>query len=450
MTFGGRNNSVPFEQLHLTGKQQQACQDLTCQLLDRTLRSYAERNEGVDGLLNAPRHHADHDRSRWKQLKTQGNASLYAERTDGPWRDFHSPFGNCSLLAVGTIHDTLDEIMFGLETPDFAAIQLRSETLFKHPVEGAVLAQLAGPTEADPFQFMGITWLEGQRSWPLNLVTQRRDFVVVSATGVMLHTNGDLIGYEVVQSIDLPQCPRLSKPTVRGKVMYGVIYTQRDDGDVDVFVQMHIETRSHLYDKLVISQVWESVLRFWNAPSLSEAKKLQWCLKQKNVLPWQQEATSDIKSGEDNCIKSKHCENCPSKRSPTTRRRSTHLSDHNTCALCMVQICSSCRVKRTIKEPDESGNLDLHIAVCRVCMLFVQHQEPADIALDNQKQREAHRINETKTEKKNHSAVGSGWALPMISPGRYPSISVSDLLNDQRIVGPWCRPSAKSIGNHAT
>ncbi|KAI9994809.1 hypothetical protein PInf_011644 [Phytophthora infestans] len=209
--------------------------------------------------------------------------------------------------------------MFGLETPDFAAIQLRSETLFKHPVEGAVLAQLAGPTEADPFQFMGITWLEGQRSWPLNLVTQRRDFVVVSATGVMLHTNGDLIGYEVVQSIDLPQCPRLSKPTVRGKVMYGVIYTQRDDGDVDV-------------------------------------------------------------------------------------------------------------VKRTIKEPDESGNLDLHIAVCRVCMLFVQHQEPADIALDNQKQREAHRINETKTEKKNHSAVGSGWALPMISPGRYPSISVSDLL----------------------
>ncbi|ETO67511.1 hypothetical protein F444_15590 [Phytophthora nicotianae P1976] len=425
MTFGDRSRSSPFEPLHLTKTQLQQCQDLTCQLLDRTLRSYDERNECVDSHLSAPRHHADLDRNRWKQLKTQANVSLYAERSDSPWRDFHSPGSNSSLLAVGTIHDTLNEVMFGLETPDFAAIQLRAETLFKHPVDGAVLAQFAGPTETDPFQFMGITWMTGQRSWPLNLVTQPRDFILASATGVMLHTNGDLIGYEVVHSIDLPQCPPLPKPTVRGKIMYGVIYTQRDDGDVDVFVQMHVETRSPLHDKLVVAEVWESVLGFWNAPSLSEAKKLQWCLNQKNALSWKSEVTLDDDSSG---IKARHCENCPNKRSSTTRRRSTHLSDHNTCALCMVQICSSCRVKRTLKEPDENGNLDLHIAVCRVCMLFVQHQEPTEIALDNQKQREARQNTESKSEKKKHSAFGGEWGLPMFSPGRYPSISVSDLL----------------------
>ncbi|KAG2800538.1 hypothetical protein PC118_g6956 [Phytophthora cactorum] len=421
MLSAGRSRSATFEPLHLTEKQQQECQDLTFQLLDRTLRSY---DACLDSHSGTPRHHADLDRSRWKQLKTQANASLYAERTDGPWRDFHSPRGNCTLLAVGTIHDTLDEVMFGLETPDFAAIQLRSETLFKHRLDGAVLAQLAGPTETDPFQFMGITRMVGQRNWPLNLVAHPRDFIVVSATGVMMHTNGELIGYEVVQSIDLPQCPPLPKPTVRGELMYGVIYRQREDGDVDVFVQMHMETRCHLYDKLVIAEIWESALGFWNAPSLAEAKKLQWCLHQKSVLPWQSQETS----GEDNCIKSKHCENCPSKRSSTSRRRSTHLSDHSTCAICRVQICSSCRVKRTLKETDENGNLDLHIAVCRVCMLLVQHQEPAEIALDNQKQREAHQNNGSKREKKTRSAFLSGWGVPTFSPGRYPSISVSDLL----------------------
>ncbi|KAG6950027.1 hypothetical protein JG687_00014485 [Phytophthora cactorum] len=224
--------------------------------------------------------------------------------------------------------------MFGLETPDFAAIQLRSETLFKHRLDGAVLAQLAGPTETDPFQFMGITRMVGQRNWPLNLVAHPRDFIVVSATGVMMHTNGELIGYEVVQSIDLPQCPPLPKPTVRGELMYGVIYRQREDGDVDVFVQMHMETRCHLYDKLVIAEIWESALGFWNAPSLAEAKKLQWCLHQKSVLPWQS-----------------------------------------------------------------------------------QHQEPAEIALDNQKQREAHQNNGSKREKKTRSAFLSGMVNSLSDVG---------------------------------
>ncbi|KAF1780639.1 hypothetical protein GQ600_27018 [Phytophthora cactorum] len=317
MTFGSRSRSAPFEPLHLTEKQQQECQDLTFQLLDRTLRSY---DACLDSHSGTPRHHADLDRSRWKQLKTQANASLYAERTGGPWRDFHSPRGNCTLLAVGTIHDTLDEVMFGLETPDFAAIQLRSETLFKHRLDGAVLAQLAGPTETDPFQFMGIT-----------------------------------------------------RMTTR-------------DGDVDVFVQMHMETRCHLYNKLVIAEIWESALGFWNAPSLAEAKKLQWCLHQKSVLPWQ----SQVTSGEDNCIKSNHCKNCPSKE---VRPRGVVVPTSATTA--RVQFACT---------------------------------EPAEIALDNQKQREAHQNNGSKREKKTRSAFGSGWGVPTFSPGRYPSISVSDLL----------------------
>ncbi|KAG7381603.1 hypothetical protein PHYPSEUDO_005807 [Phytophthora pseudosyringae] len=437
MRFSGPSKSAPFAPLHLTKKQQQECQDLTLQLLDRTLRGYDERSECVDSSdAGAPRHHSNLDRSRWKQLKTQTNASLYAEKANSPWRDLNLPGGSwenpCALVAVGTIDDSLDEVMFGLETPDFPTVQLRSETLLNHPLEGAVLAQLAGPTEANPFQFMGVTWMAGERRWPFKLVAHRRDFVVVSATGVMTRTNGELVGYEVLQSIDLPQCPPLAKPTVRGKLLYGAIYRQRDDGDVDVFVQMYIEAHCHLFDRLVVADIWESALGFWNAPSLSEAKKLQWCMDNKSVLRWQPTATSVEDSG---IIKAKHCENCPGKRrSSTSRRRSTHLSDHGTCALCAAQICSSCRVKRTLKIPDENGAklLDLRIAVCRVCMMFVQHQEPAEIALDNQTQREAQLKNSKRKGAEKSPAFGGVRGLAMFSRlgtnQRYPSISVSDLV----------------------
>ncbi|RLN47750.1 hypothetical protein BBJ29_002027 [Phytophthora kernoviae] len=130
--------------------------------------------------------------------------------------------------------------MFGLETPDFTATQLRSETLAKQPLDGAVLAQFAGPTQADPFQFMGVTWMVGEQSWPLCLIVNPRDFVFASATGIINRVHGERIGYEVVQSIDLPQCLPLPNPMVRGKLMYGSIYKQRDDGTVDAYIQMFL------------------------------------------------------------------------------------------------------------------------------------------------------------------------------------------------------------------
>ncbi|OWZ21205.1 hypothetical protein PHMEG_0004277 [Phytophthora megakarya] len=345
------------------------------------------------------------------------------------YRDLNLPGGKWNnpsvLLAVGTIDNTLDEVMFGLETPDFQTMQVRAETLVKHPINGDILTQLAGPTEIDPFQFMGVTWFVGQPTWPFKLVAHARDFVVVSATGVMRHTTGELIGYEMVQSIHLPECPPLPKSVVRGKIMYGAIYRQREEGDVDVFIHIYVETHCRLFDKLVVAEIWDSVVGFWNAPSLSEAKKLQWCMDNKSVL-LQHKILSD------NIEKFKHYENCPSKRSSSSRRRSTHLSDHGTCALCMVQICSSCRVKRTLKVPDEHSKLlDLHVAVCRKCILVVQDQDPAEIAIDNQRKREAQQ--HTKREDtRRRMTFPSMWGFSLLSTlgtnKRYPSISVSDLV----------------------
>ncbi|KAG6945592.1 hypothetical protein JG688_00016481 [Phytophthora aleatoria] len=220
LTLDGQRE-VPFAPLNLTLDQQQHCQDLSFRLLDRTLRSYDERDASRDAITGSPRHHANLDSTRWKQLRTQTNASLLSE-------------------PVGAIESNLSEVMFGLETPDFLAMQVRSETLGKQPLDGAVLAQLAGPTETDPLQFMGITWMVGEQSWPLNMVVRPRDFIIVTATGVVSRPNGERIGYEVVQSIDLPQCPELPKPMLRGKLMYGAIYRQFEKGAVDVYIQMYV------------------------------------------------------------------------------------------------------------------------------------------------------------------------------------------------------------------
>ncbi|KAG3092837.1 hypothetical protein PI124_g11538 [Phytophthora idaei] len=452
LTLDGQRE-VPFNPLNLTLDQQQHCQDLSYQLLDRTLRSYDERDASRDAITGSPRHHANLDSTRWKQLRTQTNASLYSERTRATCtpRDLHLPGDNwdnpCVLLAVGSIESNLSEVMFGLETPDFLAMQVRSETLGKQPLDGAVLAQLAGPTETDPFQFMGITWMVGEQSWPLNMVVRPRDFIIVTATGVVSRPNGERIGYEVVQSIDLPQCPELPKPMLRGKLMYGAIYRQIEKGAVDVYIQMYVEPQGRLMDKLVIAAMWESTLGFWNAPQLSETKKLQWCIESKSVK--RREQASALAHSD--TVESSACENCLKKRSMLSRRRSTHLNDDNICALCATPLCSSCRVRKTLKLPgeDRAKLLDVEVAVCQACILFAQKQCPATIATHNQKQRQA--VSERSRSASWRLTQESMWDQPTFSPLgsaiRYPSISMSDLVklinpeSMQPAGYPWDRTS---------
>ncbi|KAE9092506.1 hypothetical protein PF005_g17909 [Phytophthora fragariae] len=244
----------------------------------------------------------------------------------------------------------------------------------------------------------------------------------------MTHTDGELIGYEVAQSIDLPQCPALPKPMVRGELMYAAIYKQREDGMADAFIQMDVKSQCFMLNKLAVSGLWDSVLGFWNTARLSEVKKLQWCLNNKFMAPEQQRSTDD-----DRPLESNHCKNCSTKRNPNSRRRSTHLSDHNTCALCTAQICADCRVKRTLKVPGEEGVrlLDLHVVVCRACLSFVQEQDPAEIAWDNHMQREACNQSNSIGNKSRFSFItltGFSVRSPLTTNRRYPSISVSDLI----------------------
>ncbi|KAJ8525436.1 hypothetical protein ON010_g15678 [Phytophthora cinnamomi] len=89
---------TPFQTLRLSAEERQHCQDRSFQLLDRTLRSYDERDgQGDDSRRATPLHHSNLENTRWKLLKTQADASLYTARHNctlddhnllgGGWKD---------------------------------------------------------------------------------------------------------------------------------------------------------------------------------------------------------------------------------------------------------------------------------------------------------------------------------------------------------------------------
>ncbi|KAG7383963.1 hypothetical protein PHYBOEH_009717 [Phytophthora boehmeriae] len=231
---------VPFRDVELTLEEEQQCHDRAFQLLDRTLRSYDERDGQGEGRPTTPRHHSDLDNTQWKLLKTQDDASMYIERNNKAQLDLNLLGGGWEnpvvLLTAGTIRGDLDEIMLGMETPDFASLKTRSEIFTNQAVDGAVLSKLASSTEDDPFRYMAVHWQMFEHHWPLNKMVNPRDFVSIASIGTMTRTNGERIGYEVVLPASLSRYPALPKPFVRGQIMYTVIFKQLEPGIVDVYL----------------------------------------------------------------------------------------------------------------------------------------------------------------------------------------------------------------------
>ncbi|OWZ21203.1 hypothetical protein PHMEG_0004273 [Phytophthora megakarya] len=270
---------------------------------------------------------------------------------------------------VGTIRGELDDVMLGVETPIVASLRDRKEVLAMQPVDCAVLAELSGPTEADPFEYTGIQWMAFRHGWPLKAVSSPRDFVTLTSKGTMTRGNSDRIGYQVVQPAKLPQCPPLPG-SLRTNLMYAAIFKQQEPGIVDVFVQTYIETQSALLNKVVVSATWKSTMDLWKAPQLAEMKKMQWCLAnckaQRRQL--QRQASPSAKNV---------CKECLEIR----KMRGSDMEDKTACVLCVSPTCSKCRVEKTLEAIDERKlKLTNHsVLVCKACMVFVQHMRPVDI-----------------------------------------------------------------------
>eukprot|EP00644_Phytophthora_capsici_P003135 jgi/Phyca11/561559/estExt2_Genewise1.C_PHYCAscaffold_70398 len=291
---------------------------------------------------------------------------------------------------------SLDDVMLGLTTQSFGDMQLRAASMASHDVNGAMLAKLSGPTEEDPFQCISVSWIVGEQKWPLSMVVRPRDFVNLSAFGIITRPNGDRIGYELVQPAQLPQCPELPGHIKRGKMMYGALYREQD-GSVDVYIQVHVETMGAIVNSIVMNAMWAAALGFWKAPRLSEEKKLEWCI-----------ISSMMKRTEQKPV-----------------RYGLPCANH-TCAVCGSLLCSTCRIKRSFKVL--TGNRkgpptrSVHVVVCPPCLTLAREQKAADVAWQQHQKRT---LQATDSADSNRTTWGllDDALTPSWSPGRFFSIS---------------------------
>lgn len=288
------------------------------------------------------------------------------------------------LLAVGSLRGSLDDVMYGLASPDASAMRLRTSYLDDEIVDGAVLLEMQGPSPAEPFRFLGIKWLVKENRGAVKRFVRPRDFVILEYCSVMLRPSGDRVGFHLMHSVEIPTCRELpDRGLLRAKLSSCYLYRELPNGFVDVYMTATVEPRGKVLEAMAIRSAASALTSCWKAVQCAHNKKLAWLLQNDgnaSLVP----ASTDVNmfggarkdTFEDTSVagsKKRGCGVC--------QRAFGAFSKSFTCQLCYEPMCARCRVHKTLNSQTLNTTITkTGMVFCKKCIATVGGESAAEIA----------------------------------------------------------------------
>ncbi|OWZ02723.1 hypothetical protein PHMEG_00025669 [Phytophthora megakarya] len=194
---------------------------------------------GSGGLLSEPR------------ITTAAYSSLDDDNSSGLPR----------LLAVGTLRGSLDDVMYGVVSPNASSVRLRSSYLGEHIADCAILREIKSPSPADPFRFLGIKWFVRAKHRGAARIVLPRDFVVLEFSGVMMRPDNSRVGFHLMHSVEIPTCRELHEHRIlRAKLSSCYIFEETRNNRVQICNRCRIVRK--LSSDTLNSQITTSTINF--------------------------------------------------------------------------------------------------------------------------------------------------------------------------------------------
>jgi hypothetical protein len=190
-----------------------------------------------------------------------------------------------SILVVGTIAGTLEDVMYGYMASTKEERTLRAAFTQDGVLDSSVLYTFEKPTQEHPFQSTAIKWsLKKTPGSPF--VIKNRDFCFLGATGIAKCSNGERIGYELRHSVEFPSCPPLQdQSAVRGQLYICSIYRQIKPHVVEMYYKATYDGRGEILDLIASFTVVNTLLgAATRAIECAYAKKLMRALVKKKKM----------------------------------------------------------------------------------------------------------------------------------------------------------------------
>ncbi|KAE8885710.1 hypothetical protein PF005_g27097 [Phytophthora fragariae] len=317
------------------------------------------------------------------------------------------------LLAVGTLRGSLDDVMYGVVSPNASSVRLRSSYLGEHIADCAVLREMKSPSPSDPFRFLGIKWFVRAKHRGAARIVLPRDFVVLEFSGVMMRPDNSRVGFHLMHSIEIPAYRELHEHRIlRAKLSSCYIFEETRSNRVQVFMTASVEPNGHVLNRMAVRSAASALSSCWKSVSCAHNKKLAFCLQNERpsamglstiassrggslgarVIRTSRGGLSALTPVNESIVRESLAPEPVSQRSnysATVHRRQCGichdklgvLSKSILCQLCCEQICSRCRIVRKLSNDTLNSQVtQSSINFCKKCVASVNDESALEIA----------------------------------------------------------------------
>ncbi|RLN06890.1 hypothetical protein BBJ28_00001995 [Nothophytophthora sp. Chile5] len=355
------------ERLFLTTDEANRIEDLADQVVLDTLQYY-DHYRFTEKRVVRP--------ELWKAVGHRDNLTVYRERSgprptfpsirtvDGHMQDVpckHAP----SVKIVGTLQGTLDDEMYGCFVDSDDSVRMRACYVGDSMENFHWLANIAGPSQEDPFRFCGVARCTLGRSLP---VVKTRDVCCVISMGMTTTRHGERLGYYVVHSVELsePTANDANRKYVRAKGSLCWLKCELANGKVDLYMKGFAAPMGFVPEFAAFPVLVNSVLGVAQTSDAAYSKKLYWMIHDAA-----RDGSRSHPPAMDECVG--HCKNAFG-----NLKNSGHF---RRCIVCRKAVCSTCQVLRKITVDIVGDHATTNrCSVCVLCMHEAKELNPVDFA----------------------------------------------------------------------
>ncbi|EGZ18840.1 hypothetical protein PHYSODRAFT_501035 [Phytophthora sojae] len=317
-----------------------------------------------------------------------------------------------SLMVLhGTVDGTLDDSMFGAFAATDQAWKWRSSHVNDRLDDARILAKVRGPTKQDPFRFLGIKWFAKEHPAVLTGILQRRDFLIMEATGLTQDSKGEKVGYFLMHSVALRAAPELSELNIiRGELSFCFILRQSGHGKVDLYCRGFTDPRGDMMERVSVAIAAEALICAAGVVDYANVKKLTWLMKHKRK-------SQQCQPGEE--ARSGRCESCSKSFTKfafiALATGAATAGKGATCQICRRVVCAKCSVvkKMTVDVSDTGAVKQCALRFCLACLLEAREKSAWEMALNSLEA-------ERECSSTRHTATGSTPGTPRSQFGSMP------------------------------
>lgn len=297
------------------------------------------------------------------------------------------------LLALhGVVEGTLDDTMYGIFADDDVSWRWRSAHVNDRFDDARLLATLARPDASDPFRFAGVKWFAKEHPAVLSAIVQRRDFVIVEASGLTTDSQGNRVGYMLMHSVALRGVPELAElGIIRGCLSFCYLVRQRD-GDtrtVEIFGRGFSDPLGDMMERVSVAIAAEALIAAVSVVDYAYVKKLTYFAKRYKQKHQRAGRPSEGDSED------KRCESCRTQSisfGGSAGGGSGVLSGilsavtsggaATQCNMCRRRVCAKCSVvkKMTVDVSPQSA-VQRSLRFCVKCVMKAKEAPAWDIAI---------------------------------------------------------------------